>query len=560
MNRRMSPNDALADLADRYWDAWLAAHPTSGTALGERRYDDRLDPIGPEPDAARDRELRALQAELAALRPRLETDDDRLTAADLDSRLRADRDLLAADPHAYTVDALEGPQVGFMNLPTLQGFATAEERQAMVARWRAMPAWVDDLADQHRRGLREGRPVPRALVDRVVAELDDLMAQAPADWPLAKPARNGADAEFADAIRGAVDELRAAFGRYRTTLVDELRPAGRDDEHVGLMHLSGGAEIYAGLARAHTTIDLAPQALHELGRDEIERIDAEFVELGGRLIGTRDLPSTLARLRDDPALHFATRDEVFESALGTLERANDAIPDWFGRLPKARCEVVVMQPHEEKHSTIAYYREPASDGSRPGQYYVNASEPQTRPRYEAEALAVHEAVPGHHLQIAIAQELDHLPAFRRLWGSTAFVEGWGLYTERLADEMGLYSTEVDRFGILSFDAWRASRLVVDTGMHALGWSRGRAIAYMLEHTALAPNNVANEVDRYITWPGQALAYKVGQLELLRLRDEVQSRLGDAWDVRRFHDAVLGEGALPLGVLRESVTRQLGIAG
>src|SRR5919108_1156484 len=549
----MSPHEALASLADRYWDAWLSAHPTSGTALGERRYDDRLDPIGTDADAARERELRAFQAELAELRAGLETDDDRLTASDLDSRLRGELDLLAADRHAYTVDPLAGPQVEFLNLATIQGAAAAEERRVMLARWRAMPAWIEALGTEHRRGLREERPPPRALVERVIGEVDDLLARPAAEWPPAEPGRASEDRAFGEAILAVVaDEIRPAFARYRDLLADELRPAARDDDHVGLSHLARGSEIYAGLSRAHTTTDLSPDALHELGHREIERIDAEFVDLGRRILGTRDLAGTLARLRDDPALRFTAREEVFEAARRMLERANAAIPAWFGRLPRTPCEVVVMQPHEEKHSTIAYYREPASDGSRPGRYYINTSEPETRPRYEAETLAVHEAVPGHHLQIAIAQELDHLPAFRRLWGSTAFIEGWGLYTERLADEMGLYSGDPDRFGILSFDAWRASRLVVDTGMHPPGWNPPQAIEYMVDNTALAENNIVNEVDRYITWPGQALAYKVGQLELLRLRADTKARLGRAWDVGRFHDAVLGEGALPLDVLRASV--------
>ena len=208
-----------------------------------------------------------------------------------------------------------------------------------------------------------------------------------------------------------------------------------------------------------------------------------------------------------------------------------------------------MEPHEEEHSTIAYYRQPAADGSRPGQYFINTSSPQTRPRYEAEALAYHESIPGHHLQIAIGQELPDLPEFRRHLGPTAFFEGWGLYAERLADEMGLYTGDLDRIGVLSFDAWRAARLVVDTGMHALGWPRDRAIAFMLAHTALAPNNIANEVDRYIALPGQALAYKTGQLEILRLRVEARERLGAAFDIRGFHDAVLGGGALALPTLR-----------
>ena len=211
-----------------------------------------------------------------------------------------------------------------------------------------------------------------------------------------------------------------------------------------------------------------------------------------------------------------------------------------------------MGDHESKHSTIAYYRQPAADGSRPGRYYLNTSLPETRPRYEAETLAFHESVPGHHLQIAIAQELDGLPAFRRFDGPTAFIEGWGLYVERLAAEMGLYSGDLDRFGVLSFDAWRACRLVVDPGMHALGWSRDEAIAFMVEHSALAENNIVNEVDRYIAIPGQALAYKLGQLEFLRLRAMATEALGDRFDIRAFHDAVLGEGAVGLQTLRAMV--------
>jgi Uncharacterized protein conserved in bacteria len=211
-----------------------------------------------------------------------------------------------------------------------------------------------------------------------------------------------------------------------------------------------------------------------------------------------------------------------------------------------------MGEHEEKHSTIAYYRQPAADGSRPGRYYINTYAPKTRPRYEAESLAYHESIPGHHLQIGIAQELKDLPEFRKHLGVTAFVEGWALYTERLSDEMGLYSGDLDRIGMLSYDAWRACRLVVDTGMHAKGWTRQQAVDFMTQNTALAANNIENEVDRYITWPGQALAYKTGQLEILRLREEAKRKLGANFDIRAFHDAVLNNGAVPLEMLRQAV--------
>ena len=252
-------------------------------------------------------------------------------------------------------------------------------------------------------------------------------------------------------------------------------------------------------------------------------------------------------------MQFANAQQIETKARETLAKAQAAVPRWFGAVqPKTPCVVKVMGMHEAPYSTIAYYRQPSGDGKRPGQYMINTYMPETRPRYEAEALAFHESVPGHHLQIAVAQELTRVPEFRKHQGVTAFVEGWGLYSERLADEMGLYSSDLDRIGMLSYDAWRSCRLVVDTGIHAMGWSRQQAIDYMKANSCLAENNIINEVDRYITWPGQALAYKVGQLEILKLRDEAKQKLGTRFDIKAFHDVVLGNGAVALPVLREQV--------
>ncbi len=381
-------------------------------------------------------------------------------------------------------------------------------------------------------------------MDRVIDILAEQLARPDAELPLMVPV-----AGVEEAIR---DEIRPAFARLHDVLVNEIRPAARPDDRPGLCHLPNGDSAYRRLVQMHTSLEVAPEEFHRIGLAEIERIDAEIEALTGRVLGSRDRRAAAAALRNDPALHFTTREEVFAKAAASLDRATEAIPGWFGRLPQARCEVVRMGAHEEEHSTIAYYRMPAQDGSRPGQYYINTSHPETRPRYEAEALAYHESIPGHHLQLAIAQELEGLPAFRRHLAPNAFAEGWGLYVERLADEMGLYSSDVDRIGVLSFDAWRASRLVVDTGMHALGWTRSQAIEYMVDHTALAENNIVNEVDRYIVLPGQALSYKAGQLELLRLRAEARNRLGSAFDIRAFHDTVLGNGAVPLPTLRAIV--------
>jgi len=281
-------------------------------------------------------------------------------------------------------------------------------------------------------------------------------------------------------------------------------------------------------------------------------IREELSELGQKTMNTTRVELIQHRLRDDPAMQFSNAAEVEAAARDALARAKAAIPRWFGILPKADCEVKVMGMHEAPQSTIAYYRNPTKDGSRPGYYMINTYQPETRPRYEAQALAFHESIPGHHLQIAIAMELKGLPEFRKYEGVTAFVEGWALYTERLADEMGLYSSDTDRFGMLSFDAWRACRLVVDTGIHAMGWSRQQAIDFMVDNTVLARNNIENEVDRYITWPGQALAYKLGQLEIMKLRDEAKQKMGPRFDIKEFHDVVLKNGALALPVLREQV--------
>ena len=547
----------LASLSAEGWDSQMAAHPIYATALGDRRFDDRLRANGPGALATDATRLDAFLTRATAIEAEGLSAADRVTRSALVDFLRSELDLVESGVDAWMVDPLDGPQVAFLNVPSFQPVRTIAEGDALVARWQAIGPWIDRLVVTTREAMTRGTAAPQALVRNVVAELDDLLARPADDWPLVDPARDdhpdwpaGRHDSFAAAVRSAVaDGIRPAFARYRAFLADELGPVARDDERPGLSHLPGGAEAYARLVRAHTTLDLTPEEIHRIGLEATERIDAEFQELGGQLLGITDQPAILARLRSDPALHFATPAEVYGVAEASLARANEAIPAWFGRLPKAPCVVVEMGAHEAKYSTIAYYRQPATDGSRPGSYYINTSAPETRPRYEAETLAFHEAVPGHHLQIAIAQELEGLPAFRRLGGPTAYVEGWGLYSERLSAEMGLLSGDMDRFGVASFDAWRACRLVVDTGLHALGWSRDRAIRFMVEHTALAENNIANEVDRYLAIPGQALAYKLGQREILRLRDEARTALGAAFDIRAFHDVVLGQGAVGLSTLR-----------
>jgi uncharacterized protein (DUF885 family) len=416
-----------------------------------------------------------------------------------------------------------------------------------------LAAHLANLERGHAAGLSSAAdPVKKALV-----QLDALLAQPTAEWALATEAVAGLPASFDDAARARLraaceraleDEVRPRFARLAAFVRTTALPAARPEDRAGIGALPGGRETYAKQIRIHTSLPLTAEAIHATGLAEVARIDAEMAALGARALGEGDLARLRERLRRDPALHFTTREEIEAKAVEALRRAEATVPRWFGLIPRTPCVVRRIEAHEEEFSTIAYYRQPATDGSRPGTYYVNTFAPATRPRYEAEALAFHEAVPGHHTQIALAQEAVGVPEFRRHTGPTSYIEGWALYTERLCDEMGLYSADLDRVGMLSFDAWRACRLVVDTGIHALGWSRTRAIEFMVEHTALARNNIENEVDRYIGWPGQATAYKTGQLHIARLRAAAEARAGARFDVRAFHDAVLGHGAVALETL------------
>jgi uncharacterized protein (DUF885 family) len=550
----------LARVAEAFWQDLLRDAPVLATILGDRRHDDRLDDNSPDGIARSEAMLRAHLDAARAINPEGLSPAERVTRKMLEDVVAGYLDVVGTRINEWIVDPLGGPQTQFLDLPEYQPIRTPEQGRALVARWQAMARYLDQSIANLREAAADGRVAVAMPVDRTIDELRGLETLSPDEWKLAAPAQEPHD-DWSDSDREAfrrdvmsavTDAVIPAFWRYRDALEQHVRPIARSNDEPGLSHIPGGVAAYRALIRFHTSLDLEPEAVHRTGLDEIARIDAAFVELGGRLLKTKDLASTLAALRDDPKLRFSTADEVFETAVRSLDRGKAAIPDWFGRLPRADCEVVPVPEHAQAHQTIAYYQVPALDGSRPGRYYINLYQPETRPRYEAECLAFHESIPGHHLQLAIAQELEGVPAFQRNLGSTAFTEGWGLYTERLSEEMGLYSGHLDRFGILSYDAWRAGRLVVDTGIHALGWTRQQAIDYLHDHSALADNNIANEVDRYIGMPAQALAYKTGQLEILRLREDAKRRLGARFDIRGFHDTVLGSGAVSLPTLAELV--------
>ena len=485
---------------------------------------------------------------------------DAETKALLVTTLRSRDRVEVCDLSRWRVSANTNPVEWIGNLPREHAITSVDDADNLLSRYGAVAALVDAQIDDLRAGLADGKVADaesiRRVLDMVQRQLDlptpEWSALAMMNtWPdaIAAADRTRLNAAFTEVVDS---QIRPAVERFRDLLRDELLPVGRPDERAGVSAIADGAACYAALIEQHTSLPLSADEVHATGLTEIARIDAEIAALGRKALGTDDLASTLARLREDRSLYFDTPEAVEDAAVRSLARAKSAMPDFFGRLPKADCVVERVPAYKAPFTYIGYYEPPHTDGSKPGEYFINVLDPQTRPRFEARVLAVHESIPGHHLQIAIAQELDDMPAFRRHEGYNSFVEGWALYTERLADEMGLYETDLDRLGMLSFDAWRAGRLVVDSGIHAKGWTRAQAEAFLTEHTALAPNNITNEVDRYVGWPGQALGYKIGQLEILALRRQAEAALGDSFSLPAFHDAVLEGGALPLPVLRTRV--------
>ncbi|MFL6121196.1 DUF885 domain-containing protein [Actinophytocola sp.] len=539
-------------LADELVQLYFRSDPLYATVLGIPGYGREL----ADPSPAAEAELRARLADVAA---RAEAVDPAGLSAD-DAVTRA----VVVHHAGELVDRLDAAQVEFaisdlfvapaaeliMALPMLT-LHTPQAQEDYLARLRAIPAYLAVVADRHRAGVAAGRVPVARLVEKAVAHLDRYLATPSAD-PLA---RQEVPAEFAarrEEVLASV--VRPAFAAYRRVLAEELVAPGRPDDRVGVCWLPDGEALYRRLARVHTTTDHTPDELHRTGLDIIAALTDEYASLGRRVFGTSDRAEIFARMKSDPAMRWRDEDELLTTAREAVARAEAAAPEWFGLLASQQCKIEPVPANDAPGSPAAFYMGPSMDGSRPGIYFANTHQVEERDKFASEVTAFHEAVPGHHFQITIAQELTHLPMLRRVVNPTAYAEGWGLYTERLADEMGLYTSDVQRLGMLATDSMRAGRLVVDTGMHAKGWSREQAIAYLRENTPMADLDVRNEIDRYIAYPGQALSYMVGRLEILRMRAAARQALGDEFDIRAFHDQVLGNGALPLAVLDEVVTR------
>ena len=544
----------LEALTDRFWNAALAHAPTFATVIGVHDFDDQLTPLD-------ETSLEQTAATFAAVTDEAEAIDD----STLTTQQRITRELLIYSSrtrlsdierrfNVAPIDPYLGPHTRLLNDTRQNTVADSGQADALLHRYERIPTYLEEAISLQRLNAEEGMTPAMASLERVFSQLDGyLTSSIDTDPFLALDVPGDGEKWHAKAEALVASVIRPAFEEYRAQLQEHLAPVARPDEKSGLMWITNGDQIYRDLVYKYTQLDKTPEEIHEIGLEWATEINAkEWVEIGRQAFGLSTIEEIFERLHSDPDLRFRTADEMVEHAERALERAWGVVDDWFGTRPTTPCTVKPVPEAMAPAMPPAYYMSPPLDGSRPGTYFINTYKPEERDLFEYESIHFHEGIPGHHFDRSLAAELEGLPPFRRYAMVYAHTEGWGLYSERLADEMGLYSSDIDRLGMISADAWRAGRLVTDTGIHAMGWSRQQAIDFLQKWTPIGLLTIEQEVDRYIGMSGQALSYKMGQLEIMRLRQESEKNLGDRFDIKGFHDTMLIHGAMPLPLLGQVV--------
>jgi uncharacterized protein (DUF885 family) len=551
-------SERLQQLFADDWDYRLRESPLFATSLGDPRGRDALDPTGLADVERQTAENRRFLERLRAIPRDSLSPADRINY-DVFERGKAESiEEVGLGLHLIPITNREGFHTFFPQLPDDVPLQTVADYESYVARLRAFRPWVGQHVELMREGVRRGMVLPRVSLQGIEGTLEPHIVADPTQSLLYKPfttfpagVPQTERARLAAAGRAAVEEsVVPGYRDFLQFIQREYVPAARAG--IGASELPNGRAIYAQRVRSYTTLDVTPDQVHETGLREVARIRAQMDSLIRATGFTGTFPEFIQFLRTDPRFYVRSPEELLQRTSLVLKRMDGELPRLFTRLPRMSYGIRSIPDFIAPRTTTAYYSRPSGDGTRSGTYWVNTYDLPSRPTYEIEALSFHEAVPGHHLQIALQQELEGMPQFRRFASFTAFVEGWGLYAERLGYDVGFYTDPYSRFGQLSYDMWRACRLVVDTGMHWKGWTRQQAIDFMAENSALTLLNITNEVDRYIAWPGQALGYKMGQLTISALRAEAEAALGDRFDLRRFHDVVLGSGSVPLTVLEGNV--------
>jgi len=548
---------ALNQIFQDYWEDHLAHNPEFASTLGDKRYNDQIDDYSVKAynqDLARGE---AFLLRMAAIDPAGLNDQEKISRDLLLRRLTEDQEAAEFKPWEMPVNQMGGIHTAYLQLVASLSFTTVKDYDDWIARLEQIPKAFDQVTTNMAMGVEDHRVPPKYLLEKVLAQVKEMAAQKPEDSPLALPLKNfpssikPLDQERIkkDTLDAISQQVLPAYLRFARFLQVSYVPAGRTDP--GISSLPDGAKYYQFLIRRTTTTDLTAEQIHQIGLDEVKKDEAEMLAIAQKL-GFSDLPSFRASLKANPKLKATSRQALLDAYQGYLTPMQARLPQLFGTLPKAKFEVVPVPDYLEKTSAPAYYERGAPDGSRPGRLFIDTYNATDRNLYSVEDIAYHEGLPGHHLQISIAQELQGIPTFRKYQGYTAYSEGWGLYSERLGKDVGLYQDPYSDYGRLEGDIWRAIRLVVDTGVHSQHWTREQMVQYFHDHSNVDDTSVQAEVDRYIAWPSQALAYKVGQLKILELRDRARMALGDKFDLRAFHDQVLDAGALPLDVLSDRI--------
>jgi uncharacterized protein (DUF885 family) len=544
---------ALDQIFKDYWEDNLIHNPETASLLGDKRFNDKISDYSL---AAFNQQLSRGQAfimRLATIDTTGLSDQEKISVDLLLRSLTEDQEAAKFKEWEMPVNQMDGIQTNYPQIVAQLSFTTVKDYDDWIARLKQIPHAFDQVTANMELGIDDHRVPPKYLLEKVLVQVKDFAAQKPEDSPLAEPLKNfpasikpleqeRIKTEMLDAI---AHQVLPAYMRFARFLEVSYIPAGRTEP--GISALPDGAAYYDFLIRQTTTTDLTAAQIHQIGLDQVKSDETQMLAIAQKL-GFQDLKSFRASLKANPKNHPANAEALLDAYRSYLTPMQARLPQLFGRLPKAKFEVAAVPDYLEKTSASAYYEGGAPDGSRPGRIRVNTYEPAERNLDEVEAVAYHEGLPGHHLQISIAEELDDVPTFRKYIEYTAFVEGWGLYAEQLGKDIGLYQDPYSDYGRLEGDMERAIRLVVDTGVHSEHWTRQQMVDYFHDHSAIAEPEVQAEVDRYIAWPSQALAYKIGQLKILELRAKAKTALGDKFDLRAFHDEVLDSGALPLDVL------------
>jgi uncharacterized protein (DUF885 family) len=547
----------LQALFDEEWQYRLRTDPEFATTLGDKRYDDRLSDESAAFYQSDVKEKQNFLIRCQAIDATGLSKQDALSRELMIRELREEIEGAKFKPWEMPVNQMNGAHLELPDLVTLTPFNSVADYENYIARLKQIPHFFDQVTANMRQGMQDHLMPPRYLLEKVSKEAQNIADKAGENSSFAKPIKNfPADISAQDQKRLREEVLAAignqvvpAYQRFAKFVRDEYAPAGRTDP--GVWALPDGDERYRFAIRRMTTTDMSPEQIHELGRKQIDAIEKEMLVVANKL-GFKDLASLNEHIKNDRSLYATSGQQLLDLYNHYIDEMRPKLPNLFGHLPKAPLVAIPMEAARAPNAVPADYTEGTADGSRPGHINVNEYDPEHRLLLNVEAIAYHEGIPGHHLQLSLAQEMPDLPAFRQHAGYTAFVEGWALYSERLAKDVGLYQDPYSDYGRLENEMWRAIRLVVDTGVHSQHWSREQMVEYFHRYTAMDEPNVQSEVDRYIAWPGQALAYKLGQLEILKLREAARQKLGDKFDVRGFHDEVLGNGALPLNVLDSEV--------